>query len=65
MISGGTKTNPWPGEWTSGQVEPVREDSFHSADYKSLKRVIDEFLSTRQSNRRSRTFFGESVDLAT
>jgi len=43
---GGTKTNLALYEWTSGRVEPVREDSFHSADYKSLEEIIDEFLST-------------------
>ena len=43
---GGTKTNLALYEWTSGRVEPVREDSFHSADYKALEDIIDEFLST-------------------
>lgn len=43
---GGTKTNLALYEWTSGRVEPVREDSFHSADYTALEDIIDEFLST-------------------
>ena len=42
---GGTKTNLALYEWTTGRVEPVREDSFHSADYKALEDIIDEFLS--------------------
>ena len=42
---GGTKTNLALYEWTTGRVEPVREDSFHSADYKTLEEIIDEFLS--------------------
>lgn len=43
---GGTKTNLALYEWTTGRVEPVREDSFHSADYKTLEDIVDEFLST-------------------
>lgn len=43
---GGTKTNLALYEWTSGRVEPVREDSFHSADYKSLEDIVEEFLNT-------------------
>ncbi len=42
---GGTKTNLALYDWTTGRVEPVREDSFHSADYKTLEEIIDEFLS--------------------
>ena len=42
---GGTKTNLALYEWNTGRVEPVREDSFHSADYKALEDIIDEFLS--------------------
>ena len=43
---GGTKTNLALYEWTNGRVEPVREDSFHSADYKTLEDIVEEFLST-------------------
>jgi len=43
---GGTKTNLALYEWTTGRVEPVREDSFHSTDYKSLEDIVEEFLST-------------------
>jgi glucokinase len=42
---GGTKTNLALYEWTTGRVEPVREDSFHSADYKALEEIVEEFLS--------------------
>lgn len=43
---GGTKTNLALYDWTTERVGPVREDSFHSADYKSLEEIIEEFLST-------------------
>lgn len=43
---GGTKTNLALYEWSNGRVEPVRQDSFHSADYNALEDIIDEFLST-------------------
>jgi len=43
---GGTKTNLALYEWTSGRVEPIREDSFHSADYTTLEDIVEEFLST-------------------
>ncbi|MCS6289668.1 MAG: glucokinase [Nitrospira sp.] len=42
---GGTKTNLALYDWTTERVEPVREDSFHSADYKTLEEIIEEFLS--------------------
>ncbi len=42
---GGTKTNLALFEWTKERVEPVREESFHSADYPSLVDILDEFLS--------------------
>lgn len=43
---GGTKTNLALYDWTTERVEPIREDSFHSADYKTLEDIIEEFLST-------------------
>jgi len=42
---GGTKTNLALYDWTTERVEPVREDSFHSADYKTLEEIVEEFLS--------------------
>jgi glucokinase len=42
---GGTKTNLALYDWTSERVEPVRLESFHSADYKSLEDILDEFLT--------------------
>lgn len=42
---GGTKTNLALFDWTTERVEPVREDSFHSADYKTLEEIVEEFLS--------------------
>lgn len=42
---GGTKTNLALYDWTTERVEPILEDSFHSADYKTLEEIIEEFLS--------------------
>lgn len=41
---GGTKTTLALYDWTEGRVEPIRRDTFYSADYKSLEEVIEEFL---------------------
>lgn len=41
---GGTKTTLALYDWTDGRVEPVRRDTFYSADYKNLEDVIEEFL---------------------
>lgn len=43
---GGTKTNLALYEWTTDRSEPVHADSFHSADYKALEEIVEEFLST-------------------
>ena len=42
---GGTKTSLALFEWTTERVEPVREESFHSADYQSVEDILDEFLN--------------------
>ncbi len=42
---GGTKTNLALYDWMTERVEPVRLESFHSADYKSLEEILDEFLT--------------------
>ena len=42
---GGTKTNLALYEWTTNRVEPVRLESFHSGDYKSLEDILVEFLT--------------------
>jgi glucokinase len=42
---GGTKTHLALFEWGMERVEPVREDTFHSADYQSLEEILDEFLN--------------------
>jgi len=42
---GGTKTNLALYEWVSERVEPVRLETFHSADYKSLEDILEEFLT--------------------
>lgn len=42
---GGTKTNLALYEWTDGRVEPVRAETFYSADYGSLEEVVEEFLT--------------------
>lgn len=42
---GGTKTNLALYDWTSERVDPVRLETFHSADYKSLEEILEEFLT--------------------
>lgn len=42
---GGTKTNLALYDWTAERVEPVREEAFVSADYKSLDEIVGEFLA--------------------
>lgn len=42
---GGTKTNLALYDWTSERVDPIRLESFHSADYTSLEDILSEFLS--------------------
>ena len=41
---GGTKTLLALFDWKDERVEPVREESFYSADYESLEEVLTEFL---------------------
>lgn len=41
---GGTKTNLALYDWTTERTEPLRLESFHSRDYKSLEDVLLEFL---------------------
>ncbi|HYM37410.1 MAG TPA: glucokinase [Nitrospiraceae bacterium] len=42
---GGTKTNLALYEWEAERVEPTREQTFVSADYKSLEDILEEFLN--------------------
>ena len=42
---GGTKTNLALYDWTTERTEPIRLESFHSGDYKSLEEVLEEFLT--------------------
>jgi glucokinase len=42
---GGTKTNLALYDWTTERTEPLRLESFHSRDYKSLEDVLIEFLA--------------------
>lgn len=42
---GGTKTNLALYDWTSERVDPIRLETFHSADYKSLEEILSEFLT--------------------
>jgi len=42
---GGTKTNLALYEWGNERVEPVRLETFHSADHKSLEEILEEFLT--------------------
>ncbi|WP_455388138.1 glucokinase [Petrachloros mirabilis] len=41
---GGTKTHLALFEWTTERVDPVRLETFHSADYTSLEEMLEEFL---------------------
>ncbi len=41
---GGTKTHLALFDWTTERVEPLREQTFPSADYKTLDDIIEEFL---------------------
>ncbi|WP_455244985.1 glucokinase [Petrachloros mirabilis] len=42
---GGTKTHLALFDWTMERVEPVRLETFHSADYGSLDEMLSEFLT--------------------
>lgn len=42
---GGTKTSLALYDWTAERVEPLRLESFHSGDYKSLEDILVEFLT--------------------
>jgi len=42
---GGTKTNLALYDWTKERVDPLRLESFHSADYTSLEDILSEFLT--------------------
>ena len=42
---GGTKTNLALFEWKHERVDPIRPESFHSADYQSLEEILTEFLT--------------------
>jgi glucokinase len=41
---GGTKTHLALFEWTTDRVEPLRLETFHSADYTALEDMLEEFL---------------------
>ncbi len=41
---GGTKTHLALFDWTKDRVDPIRLESFHSADYTSLEDMLTEFL---------------------
>jgi glucokinase len=42
---GGTKTHLALFDWTTERVEPLRLETFHSADYASLEDMLEEFLA--------------------
>ncbi|MDH5195610.1 MAG: glucokinase [Nitrospira sp.] len=46
---GGTKTNLALYDWTQERVDPLRLESFHSADYTSLEDILSEFLTAPTS----------------
>ncbi len=41
---GGTKTHLALLDWKKDRVDPIRLESFHSADYTSLEDMLTEFL---------------------
>jgi glucokinase len=41
---GGTKTHLALFEWKTERTDPIRTESFHSADYASLEEMLEEFL---------------------
>ena len=41
---GGTKTHLALFEWNTDRVDPIRLETFHSADYTSLEDMLTEFL---------------------
>jgi glucokinase len=43
---GGTKTNLALYDWKAERVEPTCEQTFASADYKSLEDILEEFLNS-------------------
>ncbi len=43
---GGTKTNLALFDWKTERVEPVREETFLSGDYKALEEILTEFLTS-------------------
>lgn len=45
---GGTKTHLALYDWATERVEPVRLETFHSADYASLEEMLGEFLAPPQ-----------------
>jgi glucokinase len=42
---GGTKTHLALLEWKTERVEPMRAETFHSADFQSLEDILEEFLN--------------------
>jgi glucokinase len=42
---GATKTHLALYEWTTERIDPLRLETFHSADYASLDEMLTEFLS--------------------
>ena len=42
---GGTKTHLALFDWTTERVDPLRLETFHSADYASLEDMLEEFLA--------------------
>jgi glucokinase len=45
---GGTKTHLALYEWTTERIDPLRFETFHSADYASLDEMLTEFLAPAQ-----------------
>ncbi|HET7910108.1 MAG TPA: glucokinase [Nitrospira sp.] len=45
---GGTKTHLALYDWTGDRIDPLRLETFHSADYASLDELLTEFLSPRK-----------------
>ena len=45
---GGTKTHVALYEWTTARIDPLRLETFHSADFASLEELLAEFLAPPQ-----------------
>lgn len=62
---GGTKTNLALFDWKTERVAPAREQTFVSADYKSLEEIVAEFLKPRTPRAPQPADGNEEADMST